>query len=862
MTLEDVMDGTTQHDVGHHRLKLTEKQGETVSRSEASTVPTTNGTVAPNNEKYTQERRCSSPPASVQLKSGNGDSDCYTTSGNSQSGFSRIWESSFNSRLPVELPITSVEQPILSVEQSISPSVSADVPSPSVSAGTIPTTEILPAGRTMQYENAALISCSELVTGVVGERTGGKMVFPSGGVPALVCGRNRALETGFSCRDGLDKRQKNATIPKCGNSAQGCSFDSKSPLPSSQVNQVCPILDKLFGCNPVGGPSEKESETEVQRHGTESLEKSQLLSVKSEELELTGKTVCDSEVSRLQSSSGKRGEVLTGGGKFLTSLSPDGKSPDAPPIEKSLSMLNESRTGEKSPNKSQLFEKSLQSSTVENLMDKSQSPTVDKSQDKLLLSSVEKSLSVEKSVDWTNNMPNEGDGNGNQSKMKRPGDKHESNRHATSSHRHEDSSLKPKDRHKSGSSKIDQGDRPRITNSASNRTENSKDLKVLEMLSNSKHVSDRRLTSNNSGDKHTCGSGEGFKFTQVKTKERIPKKQDTDVKLGSEPSIKGAKPIDNHLLKKTFEKNVPMAKLILVDHRRDNKMVAIEHTKSVAGKTSLQTGEKMQKAHHSSKSVAGTTKPESVHSKPGVKNLSREEDLPKNAERQPLCSEFEYVLRGQKRKRVSSKGEDLRFRRLIHVEESANGGATVVHSYQDEIASLPPDQLAEFVREYFRVVFEEESEGVAKHVMGIVHRSALYLPDLLEYFADNYGDMIIKRGVLGRSDIETTSMAEFRRAVHATYSVGTYRCGGLLQLSLVGTKAEESGGFFPEFLDRIERNAFLRAVMPWGEMSKLQGIEPNLSNDGPILWSRPGEQVVPTADMPKSPLAKKRLVDG
>lgn len=44
--------------------------------------------------------------------------------------------------------------------------------------------------------------------------------------------------------------------------------------------------------------------------------------------------------------------------------------------------------------------------------------------------------------------------------------------------------------------------------------------------------------------------------------------------------------------------------------------------------------------------------------------------------------------------------------------------------------------------------------------------------------------------------------------------------------------------------------------MPWGALSAIQ-ISPNESNDGPILWCRPGEQLVPTADC-RSPVKRKR----
>lgn len=46
--------------------------------------------------------------------------------------------------------------------------------------------------------------------------------------------------------------------------------------------------------------------------------------------------------------------------------------------------------------------------------------------------------------------------------------------------------------------------------------------------------------------------------------------------------------------------------------------------------------------------------------------------------------------------------------------------------------------------------------------------------------------------------------------------------------------------------------------MPWGPYSILQ-TDPRLSNDGPILWIRAGEQLVPTAELSsKTPLKRQR----
>ena len=47
--------------------------------------------------------------------------------------------------------------------------------------------------------------------------------------------------------------------------------------------------------------------------------------------------------------------------------------------------------------------------------------------------------------------------------------------------------------------------------------------------------------------------------------------------------------------------------------------------------------------------------------------------------------------------------------------------------------------------------------------------------------------------------------------------------------------------------------------MPWGKLSVVQ-MDPRLSNDGPILWIRPGEQLIPTAELQtKTPLKRQRL---
>lgn len=156
---------------------------------------------------------------------------------------------------------------------------------------------------------------------------------------------------------------------------------------------------------------------------------------------------------------------------------------------------------------------------------------------------------------------------------------------------------------------------------------------------------------------------------------------------------------------------------------------------------------------------------------------------------------------------------NLKYGRYFHVEVHSNGGASVLHMYQSELDSLSPTEMEEITEEFFQVVFSENEDGWAHHVMGIVHNAATYLPDLLEHMADNYSTLTVKAGVLGRnSDIETSTMSQYYEQVEKHYSHGTVRYGPLHQISLVGKVHEEVGGYFPDLLGRLEQSPFLRKV--------------------------------------------------
>lgn len=107
----------------------------------------------------------------------------------------------------------------------------------------------------------------------------------------------------------------------------------------------------------------------------------------------------------------------------------------------------------------------------------------------------------------------------------------------------------------------------------------------------------------------------------------------------------------------------------------------------------------------------------------------------------------------------------LEFGRLIHIEQQANGGASVVHAYNEELSCLSPVEMQRFADEFVTLSFSENEAQAACFVMGIIHGAASYLPDFLDYFSYKFPNAPVKMEVLGKKDIETTTMANFHSQV-------------------------------------------------------------------------------------------------
>lgn len=132
----------------------------------------------------------------------------------------------------------------------------------------------------------------------------------------------------------------------------------------------------------------------------------------------------------------------------------------------------------------------------------------------------------------------------------------------------------------------------------------------------------------------------------------------------------------------------------------------------------------------------------------------------------PDDSELPFVSLKEPRVQKNLKRLDtLEFKQLLHIEHQPNGGASVIHAYSDELSCLSPVEMQRFAEEFVGLVFSENENSAAFYVMGIVHGAATYLPDFLDYFSYNFPNSPVKMEILGKKDIETTTMSNFHAQV-------------------------------------------------------------------------------------------------
>ncbi|KAM4610161.1 lysine-specific demethylase 9 [Polymixia lowei] len=365
-----------------------------------------------------------------------------------------------------------------------------------------------------------------------------------------------------------------------------------------------------------------------------------------------------------------------------------------------------------------------------------------------------------------------------------------------------------------------------------------------------------------------------LKVAKAKTQDYKEKHRDKDLKLklkkeNTEANVKHVelkkkkepRPHDETVKAQTLEEYLLKKKKKKKKHREDehsDKKIRRMHNKEVQT-VCAGLGADLTLSTRPDPSLPGSMKKES-HCPPGngqVDNRHRQPPClrsPKTGQT-PFLSHQDHYIRSSCLQTGTWPG------RFMHEERQANGGASVLHAYADELASLRPAEMECFAKEFLELAFAEKPKSAAHYALTVVHGAATYLPDFLDYFAFNFPNTPVKMEILGKKDIETTTIANFHSQVNRTYCSGTYRAGPMRQISLVGAVDEEVGDYFPEFLDMLEESPFLKMTLPWGSLSSLKLDCRSQSDDGPIMWVRPGEQMVPTADMPKSPFKRRRSMN-
>lgn len=148
-------------------------------------------------------------------------------------------------------------------------------------------------------------------------------------------------------------------------------------------------------------------------------------------------------------------------------------------------------------------------------------------------------------------------------------------------------------------------------------------------------------------------------------------------------------------------------------------------------------------------------------------------DLKKNSI--PITEVLKHLKNDSEINSVETLYENLKFKEFYYVQYHDPGGCKSLHCYQDEVKHLEAQKYEEFVEEFLDFAFSEKKPRVPTFSVAVMHNGASHLPDLLEYVATTEPSMVVKRMLMGRSDVETLTMKHYREKVHSSYSSGTYR---------------------------------------------------------------------------------------
>ena len=155
-----------------------------------------------------------------------------------------------------------------------------------------------------------------------------------------------------------------------------------------------------------------------------------------------------------------------------------------------------------------------------------------------------------------------------------------------------------------------------------------------------------------------------------------------------------------------------------------------------------------------------------------------------------------------------------------------------------------------FQEDFGRLSVLERNFGEPYFVISVLHGGCNDLPDPLTFYAKEFSNVNVKHEAIGQAkDVTTCTLKNYFRKCRDNYNTisGTMNMGPLRAISMVGKTGEEVSLYSDEYLDKLEDIPILKQMLPWGTSSVYKNTLPKESNDGPILWIRPGEQLINTS---------------
>lgn len=213
---------------------------------------------------------------------------------------------------------------------------------------------------------------------------------------------------------------------------------------------------------------------------------------------------------------------------------------------------------------------------------------------------------------------------------------------------------------------------------------------------------------------------------------------------------------------------------------------------------------------------------------------------------------------------------------MIHIDTHPSGKATSLHTYSAEIdaflksenltAKEKQEFLDNFYLDFATLGISERIPGEPYFVMFVMHGEAAKIPDPFLYYSKYHGNQNVKVESLGNAkEVQTMSLKEYFRLCRDNYnsSSGVCQVGPMRAASLVNKMGEEVFFDNAKYIKKLEQIPILKHLLPWGSMSIHSESNYKQSNDGPIMWVRPGEQIHgSTKDTTVQQLKKQRLLVG